>query len=335
MQKIIDKIFKPKYPKDSVGRLMTTEVPTALKSQTISDIFDALSIGNGFETINYIYITDQDKKLEGVLSLKEIFLHPKEKKIEELFITDLVTIGPYADQERAAIIALKHNLKAIPVVDKKSSFLGVMCSDTILDVLNKENIEDFLLGGGFSKMEANYFNVLETPAFRLFKARFSWLLIGLFGGIIAAQVMGFFESVLKQEILLAFFVPVIVYMSDAVAHQTQTIFIRGMVMNNNISLSHYLKKEIKIGFFLALFLGSILGLVAKFWWQSQRMAYILFFSIFFGIILSISTGVLIPWLLKKARQDPAIGSGPFATIIVDILSIVVYFLVSTALIRVF
>lgn len=334
MQRIIDKIFKPKYPKESVGRLMTLKVPLATETQTIKDIFEFLSRGNGFETINYVYVTDKEKKLIGVFSLKEIFLHPQEKLLKDIIVTDLVKIGPYADQERAAILALKHNIKAIPVTDKSGLFLGVLPSDTILSILNKEHIEDFLLSSGFSKIEANYFNILETPGFRLFKARVGWLLFGLFGGIIAAQVMGFFENVLQQEILLAFFVPVIVYMSGAVGVQTQTLFIRGMVMDNNaISIKRYFKKEIFIGFFLALFLGGILGLFAKFWWGSERLGLILFLAMFFGIIISVSIGVFIPWILKKTKQDPAVGSGPFATIIVDIISIIVYFLVATILIR--
>jgi len=159
-------------------------------------------------------------------------------------------------------------------------------------------------------------------------------LLGLLGGVFAAQIIGFFENTLRSQVLLALFIPVIVYISDAVATQTETLVIRGIALDAKLSLKKYFFREIKIGIFLALILGAILAGIVTFWWQKMSLGIILGLAIFFSISLSVIVAMLIPLILQRFKKYPAFGSGPLATIITDILSIAVYFLIANFLLKI-
>jgi len=323
------------FPPQTAGRLMTSQVPLVLKQQTIKEVqtlfFEKMK---EFETINYIYVINEKKKLIGVFSIKEIFRIPKNLKVSDIMRTALIKCRALTDQERVAVLALKHNLKAIPVVDKNDQFLGVISSDTILNILHQEHIEDILLAGGISKLDDSIKTLAIAKVGTLVKVRLPWLLLGLLGGVFAAQIIGFFENVLKTQILLALFIPVIVYISDAVATQTETLIIRGIALDPKLVLKKYFLREIKIGSFLALILAVILAIVAFFWWQEPSLGVILGLSMFFGIFLSVIVAMSIPLILQKFKKDPALGSGPLATIISDIVSITVYFSIANLLLKV-
>lgn len=329
--------LSPKYPKESAGSLMTSRVPLILQDQNLDEVKLLLSTQEkGFDTINYLYVVDKDTKLVGVISVKDIFSLPDKIKVNEIMTSSVVRVDPLVDQEKVAAIALKNNLKAIPVVDKENHFLGVIDSDTILNVLHKEHVEDFLLHGGIPKMTETHtsIEIMQAPIPKIVKARCSWLLLGLFGGVIAAQIIGFFENTLREEILLAFFIPLVVYATNAVAIQTQTLFIRGLTLETPSALKKYFLKELAVGSLLGLIMGSFLGLIATLWWNSLRTGIILFSSMFFGVTLAVVVAILIPLILKKFKQDPAIGAGPFSTIITDIISIIIFFLIADFLISI-
>jgi len=324
-----------KYAFQTAGSLMTSRVPLVSAGETIGEVQNLLfEKMKEFETINYIYVIDENKKLTGVFSVKEVFQKPKETRVSDIAAKALIKCRASTDQEKVAILALKNNLKAIPVIDKEDKFLGVVTSDAILSVLHQENVEDILLAGGISKLD-NPVRALATAKIgTLVKVRLPWLLLGLFGGIFAAQVIGFFENTLKSQILLALFIPVIVYMSDAVATQTETLIIRGIAIDPNLALKKYFLREIKIGSLLALILGGILSMIAVFWWQEPSLGIVLGLAMFFGVSLSVIVAMSIPLILQKFKKDPALGSGPLATIITDISSITIYFFIASVLLRI-
>jgi len=322
------------FPK-TAGSLMTAQVPLVSKEKTIEEVQNLLfKKMKGFETVNYIYVIDEKKKLIGVFSIKEVFRKPKNLKVSDIMKKEIIKCRVSTEQERVAILALRNNLKAIPVVGKENKFLGVISSDTILSVLHQENVEDILLAGGISKLGDSFKELITADAGTLVKIRIPWLLLGLFGGVFVAQIIGFFENTLKSQILLALFIPVIVYMSGAVATQTQTLIIRGIAINPELNLKKYFLREIKIGSLLALILGGILTIISFLWWQESSLAIILGLSLFFGIFFSVVVATLIPLVLQKFKKDPALGSGPFATIITDILSITAYFLIANLLFKI-
>ena len=315
---------------------MTTQIPLTSKEKTIGEVQDLLfKKMKKLETINYIYVIDENRKLIGVFSVKEVFRKPKETKVADIMEKKLIKCRISTDQERVAILALKNNLKAIPVVDKEETLLGVVTSDTILNVLHEEHVEDILLAGGINPVDKTIREITTASTGILVRARLPWLLLGLLGGFLAAKVIGFFENTLRNQILLALFIPVIVYISDAVATQTETLIIRGIALYPKISLKKYFLREIKIGSLLALILGGILATTVAFWWQEISLGIILGLAMFLTVSLSVVVAMLIPIILQKLKKDPAIGSGPLATIITDVLSITIYFLIANFLLNIF
>jgi len=141
-----------KFPLESAGKRMVENVPLAFPEERILEVRKRIfEKAKGFETLNYIYVIDKERKLVGVFSLKKLLQKPAEIKVEDLMIKEIIKTHPYTDQEKVAILALKHNLKAIPVVDREEHFLGVVTSDIILEILYSENVEDFLRSAGISK----------------------------------------------------------------------------------------------------------------------------------------------------------------------------------------
>lgn len=323
-------------PSRAAGRLMTTRVPLAFEEQTLTEVQNLLFQKTPqYDSINYIYVVDKGKKLTGVFSVKEIFRKPKEAKVGEIMQKEVVKAHVSTHQERVAALALQHNLKAIPIVDKDEQFLGVVTSDTILRVLHQEHIEDILVAGGIGKDSSRIKEFLTAKPSVLVKARLPWLIIGLLGGVLAAQIVGFFEQTLQSQMLLALFIPLIVYISDAVATQTETLIIRGIALDHELNLKKYFLREIKIGALLALILAVLLVVITATFWCSLSLSMILGLAMFFGIFFSVIVATLIPLLLQKFKKDPALGSGPFATIITDLSSIVIYFLTATILLKIF
>lgn len=328
--------FKMGFPSKSAGQRMIKNIPLAFLGETILDVRKRIFDKAGeFETLNYIYVVDKERRLKGVISIKEIFQKREEVKIEDLMERKIIKADPYTDQERVAILALRHNLKAIPVVDKKEEFLGVVPSDVILDILHSEHLEDILKSAGVHNSVYFPAKVIKTPIGLLAKARIPWLIVGLFGGILGAQIVNFFETPMKTHFILAAFIPLIVYMADAVGVQSQTLFIRSLVIDYGLKTREYLVKEFKTSFLIALILGILLSTISLIWSGSFLIGLILGLSLFLTVIFSSLIAICIPWLLNKFKKDPAIGSGPFATIVRDILSLIIYFSVSTLLLKFF
>jgi len=322
------------YPSETAGRKMIENIPLAFFEEKISDIRKRIfEKAAEFETLNYIYVIDKENKLIGVLSLKEIFRCQPEVKIKDLMIKKIIKVCPYTDQERVAILALKYNLKAIPVVDKENHFLGIVPSDIILDILHSEHVEDFLKSSG---IHGSLGKTIGGSAFFLARIRIPWLILGLFGGIGAAQIINFFETPLKTHFILAAFIPLIVYMADAVGTQTETLFIRNLVLDFHLGIKKYFFREIQVSLLLALILGTLLFLLSVTLLSAPCfIGLILGISLFFTILSAILIGILVPFLLQKLKKDPAVGAGPFGTILRDVLSLIIYFLVTSLMLKFF
>lgn len=324
------------FPSESAGRLITTKVPIASPEATIADVEKMLfQKTEEFETINYIYIVNRNKKLKGVISVKDVFRLPKTTQLAKVMVKEMISARAHADQERVALLALKHNLKAIPVVDKKNCFLGAVPSDAILHILHNENIEDILRFAGVHKFKDPAMSIIQASSAVHFYKRFPWLILGLFGGIAAALVVEYFESALRAQLILAAFIPMIVYMADAVGAQVQTIFIRSLALDRQLNLKRYIWREAKVNFFIALILGMVITTISFFWWHSTMLGFVLGLSIFATIFVATVIAIFLPWFFSKIKFDPAIASGPLATIIRDMLSLIIYFGIAQIMLNLF
>lgn len=305
-------------------------VPTISPDQTLDDAMELLQEKNRqFETINYIYVIDATNKLLGVFSIKEIFKNPGETKISEISTKNIIAAHQHMRAEKIALLALENNLKSIPIVDKENHLLGVVPSDVILETLHNKNVESALLSAGIHKFKDPARSIIHAPALLHFKKRLPWLILGLAGGTLAAFIVNSFTEILKIQLIFAAFIPSIVYIADAVGAQTQTLYIRSLAIDHKLNFKKYIFREIKVGISLALVLAAIMGVVGFLWYKLLLVGLVLALSFFSTILIAVAVAILLPTLFLKIKLDPAITSGPFATIIRDISSLLIYFLIAT------
>jgi len=321
------------WPRKTVGHHMTKNVPTIHASATLGDVRKMLEKQvQEFETVNYMYVLDAKKRLTGILSIKDVFRLQASLRVGNVCRTDhLITIHPSEHQERAAYISLKHNIKAVPVVDEHHVFLGVLSSDVILHILYHETHEDLLrLAGVLHNQAKNFFdNVLTLPFLTSIRHRIPWLFIGLMGGLVASVVIGEFEAILREHIILASFLPLIVYMSGAVSSQMVTFLVRDIAINQTIPIVRYFMKQFVVAFIIAGVFSILLFIGSSILHDNSHISATLSISLFIAMLSSVASGLVVPLTFHKLHVDPANASGPVATIIQDLLSIVIYFSIAT------
>ncbi|KAA0205616.1 magnesium transporter [Candidatus Uhrbacteria bacterium] len=304
-------------------------IPTAKADETIGHV-EARLIGESksLETINYVYVIKDDGTLTGVFSIKELFRQPKSAHVKDVMKQDVVTVYPKTKQARVAQLAIKHSIKAVPVVDKQHHLLGVVPSDAIFHILQEEHTADFLRMAGVQTLHADGMELSTIPIASLFWRRFPWLIVGLLGGMGAAFVVEYFERASVADILIVAFIPAVVYIADAVGSQTQTIFIRALALEEKLDLQRYAWREARVGFLLASALGLTAGGLVFLRWQTGAIGLVIATSFFVTILIAMTIALFLPWLFRRLKWDPAIASGPFATVIRDITTLVLYFMIA-------
>ena len=322
----IQNIKNKPFDKDSVGQVMSTKIPTVLHTQTAGQVIDLLPFfAKKTDSINYVYILNKKGTLVGTISIKELFISPPEKKMKDIMSKNLITSRPQMDKEDVAYLAIKHNLKGVPVVNNKKQIIGALFSDKILSILYSEYRKSFHHFAGILTPSDNYKTILEDGIVKNFKSRIPWVIVGLVGGIFAAQIIELFEVTLTKSVILAAFIPLVVYISNAVGAQTQTFFVRDIAFNPKIKMNPYFIKQLISSMLIALVCSAASWLLIGLFWGSSYMGFIIGAAIFIAIFISTIIAILIPFILFKLDQDPALGSGPFATILQDLASVYIYF----------
>jgi len=295
-------------PKEAVGHKITQNVPLVYSNHRIGDVTGLLE-RKKFETINYIYVVSPKGRLRGVFSIAEVYRNPPSTKVSEIMVTKLHKVHPQMDQERAAHIAIKNSLKALPVVDDKGVLLGVLSSDQILSILQLETHEDYMrLAGIVGK--ASKFVAGEATVVSSFKQRVPWIMIGTLGGFITASVITRFDNVLEKNIVLASFIPLIAYIANAVGTQTQTLYIRDLAVKNEINTNVYTIKQFGTSALIAASAWMLICLLTLILWGEIYIGGVIGLAAFLAIMNATFFAILIPRLLAKFNMDPATGSGP-------------------------
>jgi magnesium transporter len=247
------------YKKNTAGSLMVNNVPIVDKNISVNEVEEKLiKYINNFSTINYIYIVNKQKKLIKVVSIKELFRSDKNIIVKNLPSSKLITVLANTNKEIVSTLALNHSLKAVPVVNKEKILLGIVPSDAILQILQDKATEDLLKISGVT-LTAPYKNkIFSLSLFSSLKHRLPWLIFGLLGGFIMALTVGYFEDFLSQNIILAAFIPLILYMSNAVGAQTQSFIIRDLALEPKLKFIKYLSKQLVVVIIMSLFISLIL-----------------------------------------------------------------------------
>jgi len=325
-----------RYPPNTSGSRIITAFPQVRIGEKIRDVEKMLlDKANEFDTIDYVYVVDDNSVLKGVVSIKELHASSKEASVEEVMRKKLVVAHPLTHQERLVYLALSNKIKAIPVVDREKRLLGIVPYDAILQIFNEEVREDiFKFGGIFHKVGKEY-TTIKSSALTMVKTRLPWIIIGVLGGTITASIISSFEHVLNTLLALAAFAPVLAYLSDAVGTQSETLTVRSIALDPKLSLKSYVAREFAVALSLALACGLLLSTIAFVGWQNSTLGLIVGLSMFLSIISAVLISTGFPFLFKKANLDPAIASGPFATMISDVATVTIYFTVASILLTSF
>jgi magnesium transporter len=274
-------------------------------------------------------VTDAHGRLLGAVRLARLMALPGEARVDEALERDFPRVQPNTDQERAASLALHHGVDALPVVDAAGGALGVMPAQAIMQVLRREHVEDLHVLAGIRRETAQARHAIEDPPLRRVRHRLPWLLVGLGGSAVATAAMAGFASTLQAHIAVAFFVPAIVYLADAIGTQSEAVAVRGLSLTR-AGIGHLLGGELRTG----MAIGAVLGLLSflPVWvvFADLRLAGAVGTAIFAAGAVASALGLALPWWLARSGRDPALGSGPLATVIQDVLSLLVYLAVVRA-----
>jgi magnesium transporter len=320
-------------PPETVESKMCTRFPRVKMGDSVGDIEEMLSQHtNQFDSIDYIYVVDDENILEGVISIKKVFsTQDNETKVGNIMKKDLVKVTPPTGQDRIVYLALSHGLKALPVVDDEDHLLGIVPYDEILKTFNQEVKKDiFRFGGLFHRVGEEYTSITSS-AWVMMRSRLPWLIVGVLGGTAAASVVTSFEELLSKFLVLAAFIPVLVYMSDAVGTQSEALIIRSVALDPELPLGGYIIREFKVAAMLAVVCGFLISIVAVVGWGEYFLGAVVGLSMLVSIIAAVCISTFLPLVFRRFNYDPAVATGPLATIISDITTLGIYFSVAILL----
>ena len=341
MRKSINQILR--YPEYSAGSIMTTEFVSLRPHMTVEEaILRIRRQGVDKETIYTCYVLSKDRKLMGLVTVKDLLLAPDdEMTIEELMITNVIYVNTKTDQEEVAQMLSKYNFLAMPVVDGEGRMVGIITFDDALDVLEEEATEDMELMGGMTPSEKPY---LRSSAFELFKNRIPWLMLMMVSATFTGLIMTAFEDALAAQIALSAFIPMLMGTGGNSGSQSSVTVIRGLSLNelDFSDIGTILWKEIRTALMCGVALASVC--FAKIWLVDHMMMgnenitlmvdLVVCCALCVTVVVAKMVGCLLPMGAKAVKLDPAVMASPFISTIVDALSLLVYFLFAKTLLHI-
>ncbi|MCL2383018.1 MAG: magnesium transporter [Oscillospiraceae bacterium] len=324
------------YEPETAGRVMTPEYVALKKDMTVDASFKKIKENaEKAETIYTLYVTNSTRKLEGVLSLKDLVLANPKDKIADIMQTDVVSVTTDTDQEEVAIMLQKFDLLAVPVVDKENRLVGILTVDDAMDILQEEITDDILDSAGISDVHTKETSRSEALIFgsiwQIWRLRLPFLIFTLIGGLLAALVIDGFEDTLMSVVVLAGFIPIIMDMGGNVGTQSATVFTRGLLLGhiNMKRIGKNMIKEFLVGASMGILIGIVTGAIAAVWHGMPELGIVVGLSLIFVSTLAAILGFVVPYVLVKLNVDQASGTGPIITSIKDITGLLVYFYLAT------
>ncbi|MCD8741577.1 magnesium transporter [Mucilaginibacter roseus] len=329
------------YEEESVGRLMTPDYIAVKKTWDVNRVLSHIRrFGKNSETIDVIYVVDDNRVLLDDIRIREILLVKPETSVSDLMDGRLIALHAADPQEEAINTFRMNNRVALPVVDDDNVLLGIVTVDDILWIANEEYTEDIQKIGGTEALDEPY---LDVSLFTLVKKRVGWLVILFLGEMLTATAMGFFEKEIEKAVVLALFIPLIISSGGNSGSQASTLIIQAMALGE-VTLSDWwrvMRRELMAGLMLGLVLGAI-GFLRIYVWSLFSDIYgphwflvgLTVGITLIGVVLWGSlSGSMLPILLKRLGADPATSSAPFVATLVDVTGLVIYFSIAVMLLR--
>jgi len=320
------------YVPETAGRVMTNKYISLKGSMTALEALEKVRRqAKGMETIYTLYITNKTRKLQGVLSLKELVCAENDSKVEDIMAKKVISVSTDTDQEEVARVLKELDLIAIPVVDKEKCMVGIVTIDDAIDILEEEATEDIYDAAGLADITSNEFDrseVLVRGSFwAIWRVRLPFLLITLVAGMLAGVIIEGFEEALESIAVVAIFIPLIMDMGGNVGTQSSTIFARGVVLGH-IDTKDFLKpflKEVGIGLSMGIIIGAASGVITAVWQGLPMLGLAVGLALVCTMTLAALLGFLVPFILIRFNVDQAAGSAPIITSIKDIAGLLIYF----------
>ncbi|MFZ5440915.1 MAG: magnesium transporter [Myxococcota bacterium] len=330
------------YAEDAAGGLMSPRFARLRPEMSVAEAIRYLQrqAQERLETIYYAYVLDQEQRLRGVVSFRELFTAPGEKQVSEVMRADVISVPDTMDQESVARVIAQHDLNALPVVDAAGRMKGIVTVDDIVDVVQREATEDIQKLGGMESLDTPY---LQTPMVDMVRKRAGWLSALFLGELLTASAMGRFEDEIAKAVVLALFVPLIISSGGNSGSQATTLIIRAMALGE-VKLGDWwriMRRELMAGLFLGLILAA-LGTVRILVWQqifhtygehSGQVAATVAVSLVGIVTWGTLAGSMLPFVIRRLGFDPASASAPFVATLVDVSGLVIYFTVAQIILR--
>ena len=311
------------YPENTAGGLMAKElIKVNEKWAVLRCVREMRKQAEEVDKVYTIYVVDDDNVLLGTLSLKKLLLSPEKTFIKNIYNEKVFSVKANSDDEEVANIMEKYDLIVLPVVDDLNRLIGRITIDDVVDVMKEEAMEDYNKASGISEQVDASDNILT-----LTRARLPWLLIGLMGGIMGAEVIGIFD--IENNIELAFFTPLIAAMGGNVGVQSAAIIVQGLASNNlgMDSLAQRLIKEFGVALLNGIICSGLIMFITSLIGYPNSISFTVSISLMAVIIFAALFGTFIPLVLDKYKIDPALATGPFITTVNDVLGLFIYFMI--------
>ena len=315
----------------SIEQYIDDDVPTCQPGWTIDQIRATLT-GRTFASVDEVAVLTDDgiPRLVGLIPIGTVLAAAPSLTAADVMDSDPPVIHRGFNEEQAAWKAVRHGESSLAVVDDDGSFLGLVPPTRLIGALLQDHDEDFARLGGYLKSTESARRAFEERLLARLWHRVPWLLAGLVGAALSAWLMGGFEETIARDIRLAFFVPGVVYLADAVGTQTEALIIRGLAAKANVQRAFGL--EVLTGLAMGLLLAGLAFPAVWLVFGTADLALAVALALMAACSLATVVAMLLPWAMAKAGRDPAFGSGPLATVIQDLLSLLAFFLIAVPIV---
>jgi magnesium transporter len=317
------------YPRDSAGGIMSPLAFRLREDVTCRDAIASVQEASDHELVYYVYVESESGQLVGVTSLRNLLTHPPSTRLSDIMTTDLIAVEAHTDQEEVARIAGRYDLLAVPVVDDHRHLLGIVTVDDVIDVIREEAAEDMLLMAGVGE---------ESPdgasgnRFAIAGRRLPWLLVTLVGGLVISEIMGRFDGMLKIQVVLAAFIPMLTGMSGNVGIQSATLTVRNIAIGRlDTGVAGRVAGEALTGFLLGLVFSTLIATYSMIRYGDVHTALAIGIALTCNTTTAALMGSLVPLTLRRAGVDPAIATGPFVTTGMDVVGVTIYLTIASLL----
>ncbi|MDT3684974.1 MAG: magnesium transporter [Pseudorhodoplanes sp.] len=311
-----------------VGHYLVTEVPIGKLEDSAAAVRQHL-IGRTYDDASHVFVTAEDGRFEGIISLGTLMSAEAQKPLSALIKpAERHVVTPETDREDAASLAIQTGISTLAVCDADRRFLGALSASAMMSILRDEHLEDLHHMAGILGKSEKAQAALTAPPYRRALYRLPWLLVGMGGSAVATATMARFEGVLAAHIAVAFLIPAVVYLADAVGTQSEAVAVRGLSLMGG-DLIPLLFGELGTGILIGAALGGLAFPLIWIMFASATLAATVSLALIAASSIATTIGLLLPWSFARIGYDPALSSGPLATVIQDVISLLVYFLIAS------